>query len=169
MIMRLRNRRPRPGKNPGKRSSKTKVTAKSERVVVDEVFDDGTVRLLRAKWIGNRADNDLSINTWKDEREDFMDARLVEAFVGFPPQRSLQEGDVFFIVDGSKLNNKYKPIPSERARSIHLLRSWDESRELARSDIKKEFSKLSAIKISTGDKKEINGLYRRVDEKFKKA
>ena len=117
-------------------------TAKSERVVVDEIFDNGTARILRAKRDAEANESDLSLDTWKEELEDFIDAWRVEAFVGFTSQRHLHEGDVFFIIDGSRLNNKYKPIPREKARSLHLLLPWEKSREYARQEIKKEFSKL---------------------------
>ena len=148
------------------KTSSPKVTTRSERVVVDEIFDNGFVRLLRAKRSGTSAHNDLGISRWKDEQEDFMEAWRVEAFVGFPSQRHLREGDVFFVADGSKLTRKYKPIPREKARLLHLLQSWDESREFSRAEIKREFSRLSAVKISTGNKREIDELIRKVDKKF---
>ncbi len=98
-----------------------------------------------------------------------MEAWRLEAFVGFPSQRHLQEGDVFFIADGSKLNRKYKPIPRERARLLHLLQSWDKSRELSRTEIKREFSRLSAVSISTRNQRDINELIRKVDKKFERT
>jgi hypothetical protein len=112
-------------------------------------------------------DNDLGISTWGDEQEDFIEASRVKAFVGFPPERHLQEGDVFFIVDGSKLNKRYKPIPWRKAESLHLLRPWDESRELARTEIKENFYLLTASKISKDDKKDRNALLKRVSKIFR--
>ena len=47
---------------------------KSERVVVDEIFEDGLARLLRAKRVAKHPDNDLGIHTWDEEREDFIEA-----------------------------------------------------------------------------------------------
>jgi hypothetical protein len=139
---------------------------KSERVVVDEIFEDGLARLLRAKRAAKHPDNDLGIHTWDEEREDFIEAWKVEAFVGFPTQRNLAEGDVFFIVDGSKLNRAYKPKPRTVARSIHLLQPPDESTEIARTEIKKQFYKLSAAQISAGKKRDTDTLIKRVDKKF---
>jgi hypothetical protein len=143
-----------------------KPSKKSERVVVDEIFEDGLARLLRAKRAPKHPDDDLGIHTWDEEREDFIEAWRVEAFVGFPTQRSLGEGDVFFIVDGSKLNKDYKPIEREVARSVNLLRPWDESTEMARAEIKKQFYKLSAAQIAAGKKRDTDKLIRRVDKKF---
>jgi len=153
-------------------------TSKSERIVVDEIIDgeDGktTVRLLRARRLKNSSAGDLGVDTWNSEREDFMEAWQVEAFVGFPSSRHLREGDVFFIADGSKLTPTYgtprdvkKALKREAARKIHLLRPWDKSKELARTEIKKEFCKLSAVRISSGEEKEINALIKAVEEKFK--
>jgi len=144
-----------------------KPSKKSERVVVDEIFEDGLARLLRAKRAPKHPDDDLGIHTWDEESEDFIEAWRVEAFVGFPTQRSLGEGDVFFIVDGSKLNRDYKPIARDVARSVHLLRAWDESTEIARAEIKKQFYKLSAAQIAAGKKRDTDKLMRRVDKKFK--
>ena len=144
----------------------SKPSKKAERVVVDEIFEDGLARLLRAKRAPKHPDDDLGIHTWDEEREDFIEAWRVEAFVGFPTQRSLGEGDVFFIVDGSKLNKDYKPIAREVARSVNLLRPWDESTEMARAEIKKQFYKLSAAQIAAGKKGDTDKLIRRVDKKF---
>ena len=143
-----------------------KPSKKSERVVVDEIFEDGLARLLRAKRAPKHSDDDLGIHTWDEEREDFIEAWRVEAFVGFPTQRSLEEGDVFFIVDGSTLHRNYKPIARDLARSVHLLRPWDESKEIARAEIKKQFYKLSAAQITAGKKRDTDKLIRRVDQKF---
>jgi hypothetical protein len=159
-----------------KKSSRLRPTAKSERIVVDEIFDDGTVRLLRAKKSRSSTERDLSIEAWNSERETFMQAWQVEAFVGFPTGRKLSEGDVFFIADGSRLTTTYgtsrdkkhkKPLPRKVAAREHLLRSVDRSRELARQEIKKEFYKLSACRM-TSDKKEIEKLLKVVEDKFKK-
>ncbi|MFQ5486569.1 MAG: hypothetical protein ACE5DO_14725, partial [Desulfobacterales bacterium] len=150
-------------------------TAKSERVVVDEIFSDNTVRLLRAKRSKNSGPKDFSIDTWNSECETFMKAWQVAAFVGLPTQRKLREGDVFFVTDGSKLTTTYgtpldkkrkKPIPREAAAREHLLSPIDKSRELARQEIKKEFYKLSACKM-TSDKKEVEKLLKAVEDKFK--
>jgi len=147
-------------------SSRPKPSKKSERVVVDEIFEDGLARLLRARRSPKHRDDDLGIHTWEEEREDFIEAWRVEAFVGFPTQRTLGEGDVFFLLDGSKLHRKYKPIAREAARSIHLLRPWDESTEIARAEIKKQFYKLSAAQIAAGKKGDTDKLIRKVDKKF---
>ena len=141
-----------------------KPTIKSERVVVDELFDSGLARLLRAKRNTKYDPEDFSMDAWEKEQEDFIESWRIEAFAGFPSGRKLQEGDVFFIVDGSKLNNTYKPVPRESARLKHLLLPGERAREIARSEIKKEFYKLSAIQISSDKKRERNILLKRVEK-----
>lgn len=144
-----------------------KPNKKSERVVVDEIFDNGIARLLRAARLPNTAEEkDFAIHTWGEEREDFIEAWRVAAFVGYPSKLRLKEGDVFFIADGTKLNVKYKAIPRERACIEHLLLPWDTSRKIARREIKKQFYKLAAAKMST-DSKDRNILINKVDKKFK--
>jgi len=54
------------------------------------------------------------------------------------------------------------------ARSIHLLRSPDESREIARSEIKKEFFRLSAAKIPTKSEKTRNRILKSLESDFEK-
>jgi hypothetical protein len=139
----------------------------SERVVVDEILGNGTVRLLRAKRLEDIDSKDLSIDTWSEEEEYVMESWRVEAFVGFPNGRQLNEADVFFIRDGRRLHEEYKPIPREKARQIHLLRSWDDAKQIARNEIKHQHAKLSAKHTSTGKKKEINSFYKRIDKKYK--
>ncbi len=97
---------------------------RSERVVIDELFDDGSPRLLRARRLFGCASGDLSIGTWGEEREDFLASWLVEAFVGFTGTRRLAEGDVFFLVDGDDLSNAYRGdaiLPRPAADAKHLL------------------------------------------------
>lgn len=138
----------------------------SERVVVDEIMDDGTARLLRSAHLHNAPPDDLGINNWGDEKEDVVSAWRVEAFVGYETGQRLSEGDVFFIVDGSKLTNQYKPIQRSEARKLHLLISSDESRKIARREIKEQFYKLAASQMTTLDK-EKKVLINRVEKKFK--
>ena len=143
------------------------VNEKSERIVVDEIFDDGMARLLRVARSPNTAEEkDFAIHTWGEEREDFIKAWRVAAFVGYPSKLRLKEGDVFFIADGTKLNVNYKPIPRESACIEHLLLPRDTSREIARREIKKQFYKLAAAKMST-DSKDRYILINKVDKKFK--
>ncbi len=140
---------------------------KSERVVVDEIFDDGMVRLLRAGRLPDISDiEDYSIHTWGVEREDFLESWKVEAFVGYPSKIDLKEGNVFFIADGTKLNPKYKPIPRDIARIEHLLLPSDISAGMARTEIKKQFYKLAAAKMSIG-KRDTELLIDKIDKKFK--
>lgn len=142
------------------------VSLKSERIVVDEIFADGMARLLRAARLPDITDEkDFSINAWSEEREDFIESWRVEAFVGYPTKQRLREGDVFFIADESKLNAKYKPIPRDSAASVHLLLPPDESLEIARNEIKKQFYKLSATKMSTGEKDK-KSLIEKVEKKL---
>ena len=120
-----------------------KPTRFSERVVVDELFDGGSVRLLRAKRLAGAPADDLSISCWASETEYIMSAWRVEAFVGFPAGRRLMEGDVFFVLDSRRLTAGYHPekagLKRKDAARKHLLVHWDKSREIARKDIKKEF------------------------------
>ena len=135
-------------------------------MVVDEIFDDGIARLLRAPRLPNITDKEsFDIQNWGEECEDFIESWRVEAFVGFPSNIKLKEGDVFFIADGSRLTANYKPIPREKARQEHLLLDWDRSRGIVRNEIKKQFSMLSATKLSTGTKDK-EKLIDTVDKKF---
>ncbi len=149
-----------------KKKAPLKISAKSERVVVDEIFDNGTTRLLRASRLPDCAEDDYSIETWSEEREEFVDAWRIEAFVGFTTNQNLKEGDVFFISDGTKLKKNYKPGSKEKARDEHLLLPWRTSREIARIEIKKQFHKLAATRIATRPG-ERNTFLKRVDKKFK--
>jgi hypothetical protein len=141
-------------------------TKNSERVVVDEIFDDGMARLLRAARRSDITDKkDFYIHSWGEEREDFIESWRVEAFIGYPTKKQLREGDVFFIADGSKLNADYKPIPRARAAAEHLLIPPEKSIEMARNEIKKQYYKLVATQMSTSEKdKEV--LIEKVDKKF---
>lgn len=166
-----------------KRKAKDKIfknpTSKSERIVVDEIIDgdDGktTVRLLRAKRSMNSSPEDMSIEAWNSETEDFIEAWQVEAFVGLPPGRKLREGDVFFIADRSKLDKYYgtkrskrhkKPLPRTVAENIHLLSPEENSREVARREIKMQFENLYATSITT-DESDLNKMRSVINEKFK--
>jgi hypothetical protein len=143
-----------------------KPSLKSERVVVDEIFDNGSVRLLRARRKKDCNPDDMGIDTWNEESEYFMEDWRIETFVGLKSGRHLREGDVFFIADGSRLHAKYIPIPRDKAGKIHLLKPGDDSRNIARKEIKKQYAKLSAKQASTGKEKETEALIRRVDKKF---
>ena len=158
-------------------------TAKAERIVVDEIIDimgskdsQPTVRLLRAKRAKNSSPTDFGIEAWNDERETIMKAWQVEAFIGLKSPSKLMEGDVFFIVDGSRLdkhygtnrckNKKYvNPLARNRAAEIHLLRPIEEFKEIARAEIKREFHKLSASN-TTSDKKTLDNLISVIDKKI---
>lgn len=124
-------------------------TKTSERVVVDEIFDNGTVRLLRAR--RNKAhldDPGLGIKTWGKEKEEIWKSEDAELFVGFPPGRRLQEGDVFFIKDGSIFKKKLIKQYRKRPPSSPLLMGLNESRRKARDEIKEEFYNLTALQIA---------------------
>ena len=143
---------------------------KSERIVVDEIIDGAkkwpNARLLRAKRLAKQPEEDFGIHTWGDEREDCISAWRIEAFVGFPRSRKLGEGDVFFITDGSKLTNKYDPIPRKEAARKHLLVHWDEARRMARSEIKREFATLAAVQMAGDDANKIKKLVSDAEEKI---
>ncbi len=115
----------------------------SERIVVDEILYGDTVRLLRARYRPGENAWGIGIGNWGRERIDFMKAWQIEAFVGYRTKVKLQEGDVFFVVDGRGLNSKYEPIERKRAREEHLLVDFTESGRLARLDMQREYSKLS--------------------------
>ena len=141
-----------------------------ERIVVDEIFKEGPVpiaRLLRSKRGEEAPENDMGINNWNEETEYFIETWKVEAFVGYPPHRQLSEGDVFFIKDGSKLTKEYGHIlGKEEALAIHLLMDWDESKKLAREEIKAEYARLSVASIALQDRKHSKQLKNMVDKKF---
>jgi hypothetical protein len=158
-------------------------SAKSERIVVDEIIDimgskdsQPTVRLLRAKRAKNSSPADFGIGAWNDERESIMKVWQVEAFIGLKSPCKLMEGDVFFIIDGSRLDKHYgtnrckikryvKPLPRDEAAKIHLLRPIEGFKEIARAEIKREFHKLSASN-TTSDKKTLDNLMLVIDKKI---
>ena len=142
-------------------------TSNSERIVVDEIFDDTKARILRARFEpANNRKEVFSIEHWGDETEDFIDAWRLEAFAGFPSARRLKEGDVFFVRDGRTLTNRYKPISRERAKETHLLLSWEDAHRIARVEIKKQYYKLAASQMAA-DRREKNALLKKVEKKFR--
>ena len=121
--------------------------AKAERVVVDEIMENGRARILRAPRLPGKPDTDLGIDTWGDEVEDAITVTKLEAYVGFTVPRRLTEGDVFFVRDGSTLSEAYKGrkvIGRAKAAEKHLITEPDESREEARKEIKERFFSLTA-------------------------
>ena len=119
----------------------------AQRVVVDEVMDTGVARILRADRLPGYKAEDLGIQSWGEETEDFIEAWKIEAFVGFSGGRKLREGDVFFIKDGKLLNEDYfgeKILKRKIAEEKHLLKSVDDAVEQARWEIKDEMRRLSA-------------------------
>lgn len=138
----------------------------SERIVVDEIFENGSARVLRAKRIRSSAKDDLSIETWGEEEADILKAWRVAAFVGLPSGRQLLEGDVFLVKDGSKLHAKYIPIPRDAARDEHLIVPWDKSRQMARQEIQKQTNLLAAAHLAVGDTRAFETLEKRIDKKF---
>ncbi len=72
-------------------------------------MDTGVARILRANRLPDYKASNLSIQTWSDEKEDFIETWKIEAFVGFTGGRKLREGDIFFIMDSSFAQNV--PIP----------------------------------------------------------
>ncbi len=149
-----------------KKRKKLTPSRRSERIVVDEVFDNGLARILRAQK-GNHKPTDYGIDAWEKEQEDFINDWRIEAFAGFSGGRKLREGDVFFIADGSLLNNKYDPIPRAAARKKHLLMPADKSIKLARLTIKEEFRKLLAYQISADEKRDADDMIQQVKVNMK--
>lgn len=124
-----------------------KPTKKSARVVVDEVFENGTVRLLRAPRSAPNTVLDLGMDHWADEQELFMKAAVVEAFVGYPKGVHLREGDVFFLRDGSQLKSAYSPIERSKARAKHLLIDFQDSLRFVRGEAKERFRALFVTQV----------------------
>ena len=127
---------------------------KAQRVVVDEVMDTGVARILRAGRLPGFGADDLSIQSWGDEWEDFIEVWKIEAFVGFSGGRKLREGDVFLIKDGELLNKDYfgeKIIKRKIAKEKHLITPVDDAVELARWEIKDETRRLSAAHLVTSE------------------
>lgn len=145
--------RPLPERAPG---------PESERIVVDEVMPTGSVRLLRAAY-DPKGQGAFDIKCWKAEREEVMAGWRLEAFVGMKAPRTVQEGDVFFVADGSKLTPTYDPkgTPRDKARREHLLMDWTASRDFARKQIKEEFAVLSLRSGTSADDEAVRGLVRR--------
>jgi hypothetical protein len=126
------------------------VNEKSERVVVDEIMEE-RARILRAPRLPGFADSDLGIETWGEEVEDAITTWKLEAYVGFRAPRRLKEGDVFFIRDGSTLNESYKGrkvMRRDLAAERHLVEAADDSREQARKEIKERVYNLTAQRVS---------------------
>jgi hypothetical protein len=131
------------------------VSLRAERIVVDKIFKNGTVRLLRAGRRPGFAPDDFGARTWGQQREEILDQFTVEAFVGMKPPRVLQEGDTFYVADGTKLNRDYrgaKIVDPDRARQDHLLRDWDESIAQARTELEEKPDKaaVDCAKMTVG-------------------
>lgn len=134
---------------------------KAQRVVVDEIMDTGVARILRADRLPGFESNDLTINTWSEEKEDFIEVWKLEAFVGLTGGRKLREGDVFFIKNGDLLSRGYrgkKIIKRAKAQKEHLIESVNDSIERARWEIQDETRKLTADYLATS-KRDKNRLY----------
>lgn len=143
---------------------------KSERIVVDEVFDDKKARILRANRREDATAGDVSIGTWGEEREEVVSTWRLEAFVGFSGGRKLREGDVFLVVDGTLFDDSYDPrkleITRDAARKNHLLVDYDLSRSEARMEIKQQAFLLTAMRLAQGNEQAVKTLSRRIDQKF---
>ena len=159
---------PRKVKNPTSKSKtsnqsiKAFTHPKAQRVVVDEIMDTGVARILRADRLPGFKVSDLGIQSWSEEKEDFIEAWKLEAFVGLTGGRKLREGDVFFVKDGTLLNRNYRGkriIKRLEARKKHLIESLNDSTERARWEIKDETRKLTADYLATS-KAEKNRLYK---------
>ena len=117
------------------------VSLKAERIVVDKIFETGSVRLLRATRRPGFAPDDFSAQTWGQQREDTLDQSTIEAFVGMKAPRALRVGDVFYVADGTKLSREYRGariMALDLARQDHLLKDWEEPGSQPPPEIKKE-------------------------------
>ncbi|NIM17934.1 MAG: hypothetical protein GTO45_38650 [Candidatus Aminicenantes bacterium] len=139
-----------------------------ERIVVDEIFKESVpfARLLRSKRKEGAPEYDMGIDNWDDETEDFIETWRVEAFVGYPPHMHLSEGDVFFVRNGYRLTQEYEREEDEAESKTHLLMHWDESKKLAREEIKAEYAKLFVASIAVQDLKHHKQLVNMVEKKF---
>lgn len=166
---------------------------KSERVVIDEVFSDGTARVLRASRKKDRNDHGLDIEAWENEKEKEVKILHLEFLLAHELEgRHLKEGDVFFLVDGEDFFEKrlkhvreilknYDKFDLEQvqrekktilqefpdiAKTLqpeHLIETTEASRELVRREIKKEYQKLT-ITQGIKDKKIRDQLYEAVEK-----
>ena len=166
---------------------------KSERVVIDEVFSDGTVRVLRASRKKDRNDHGLDIEAWENEKEKEVKILHLEFLLAHELEgRHLKEGDVFFLVDGEDFFEKrlkhvreilknYDKFDLEQVqrekktilqefpdiakilKPEHLIETTEASRELVRKEIKKEYQKLTVTQ-GIKDKKIRDQLYEAVEK-----
>ena len=166
---------------------------KSERVVIDEVFSDGTARVLRASRKKDRNDHGLDIEAWENEKEKEVKILHLEFLLAHELEgRHLKEGDVFFLVDGEDFFEKrlkhvreilknYDKFDLEQvqrekktilqefpdiAKTLqpeHLIETTEASRELVRIEIKKEYQKLTVTQ-GIKDKKIRDQLYEAVEK-----
>jgi len=166
---------------------------KSERVVIDEVFSDGTARVLRASRKKDRNDSGLDIEAWENEIEQEVKILHVEFLLEQELQgRHLKEGDVFFLFDGEdfferrlksiqevledydkfdleQIQKEKKTILqkfSDFAETLEpepLIETTEASRKLARREIKKEYHKL-IVTQGIKDKKIRDQLYKAVEK-----
>lgn len=152
---------------------KDKIYPNAQRIVVDEIFEngkDGLVRILRSRRLPGFSRIDFGIHTWGDEKEDFITQWRIEAFVGFSTHRKLKEGDVFIIEDGRKLDDyktREKVLPRDVAKKIHLIMHWDHSIKSSRTEIKIASHKLTITEISPKPD-EVPKLNKIVDDKAQK-
>jgi hypothetical protein len=166
---------------------------KSERMVIDEVFSDGTARVLRASRKKDRNDHGLDIEAWENEKEQDVKVLHLEFLLAHELEgRHLKEGDVFFLVDGEDFFEKrlkhvreilknYDKFDLEQvlrekktllqefsdiAKTLkpeHLIETAAASRELARREIKKEYHKLTVTQ-GIKNKKIRDQLYEEVEK-----
>ncbi len=133
----------------------------SERVVVDSVFPDGTLRLLRARRKESDEDIGLARDAWQHEEEcevprEALEALLADELSG----RRIREGDVLFVSGGPEFFEKKlrrisevlasesgmegEPGPLRRPdiEPERLILPLDESRRIARQEIRTQFARL---------------------------
>ena len=134
------------------RKAAKRMGRRAERVVVDSIFDDGTVRILRAERKKHRTDDGLDIEAWEPEKEytvqlDAMALPLRDELGG----RTLQEGDILFLANGPAFFERKvkdagqasrKAQGRRRPRPERLLCPIDDAKDMARQEIKREFAKL---------------------------
>lgn len=146
-----------------KEDNRPKVSFNSERVVVDSIFADGTLRLLRSPRRKSSDDDRLEITGWGKEIEHEVSTHALEAILFDELDgRKIMEGDVFFIADGPdfferKIKELENQLIGERIvkvtrdlikeleiESERLILPIEESKWMARQEIKTQFAMLIA-------------------------
>jgi len=146
-----------------KEKDRPKVTFNSERVVVDSIFADGTLRLLRSTRKKSSDDDRIEITGWGKEFEHEVSTHALEAILFHELDgRKIMEGDVFFIADGPHffdrkikeledqlIDKRIVKVTRDLIKELEIEREKlilpiEESKWTARQEIKTQFAMLIA-------------------------